>query len=171
MRLFSKVLCLAAVAATTLVAKADSIDGFTLTEFGHTITWLLPSSPTPDDSSSPHFFTLDDVPVYYDGVLAMADYIQFSITSFGGGVVVDIAGVDFNGLPDPFLATGTQLFSGPTSSPTFLTGQYSLQGEHSQVIGPATLVITPEPCTFLLLASGMLVFAQGARRKFSRVLG
>ena len=100
MRLFSKLLCLAAVTTATLVAKADSIDGFTLTEFGHTITWLLPSSPTPADSSSPHFFTLDDVPVYYDGVLAMADYIQFSITSFGGGVVVDIAGVDFNGLPE-----------------------------------------------------------------------
>jgi hypothetical protein len=169
MRLFSKVLCLAAVAATTLVAKADSIDGFTLTEFGHTITWLLPSSPTPDDSSSPHFFTLDNVPVYYDGVLAVADDIQFSIASFGGGLVVDIAGVDFNGFPDPFLATGTQLFSGPTPSPTFLTGQYSLQGEHSQVIGPATLVITPEPCTFLLLASGILVFAGRARRKLSRV--
>src|SRR5580698_11202678 len=113
MRLFSKVLCLAAVAATTLVAKADSIDGFTLTEFGHTITWLLPSSPTPDDSSSPHFFTVDNVPVYYDGVLAMADF-EFASTLIGGGVSVDIAGVEFNGLPDPFLATGTQLFSGPT---------------------------------------------------------
>ncbi len=168
MRLFSKVLCLATFAASTLVAKADSTDGFTLTEFGHTITWLLPSSPTPDDSSSPHFFTLDNVPVYYDGVLAMAD-IEFASTLIGGGLSVDIAGVEFNDLPDPFLATGTQLFSGPTPSPTFLTGEYSLQGEHSQEIGPATLVITPEPSTFLLLGSGILVFARTARRKLSRV--
>ena len=168
MRLFSKVLCLATFATSTFIAKADSIDGFTLTEFGHTITWLLPSSPTPDDSSSPHFFTVDNVPVYYDGVLAMADF-EFASTLIGGGVSVDIAGVEFNGLPDPFLATGTQLFSGPTPSPTFLTGEYSLQGEHSQEIGPATLVITPEPSTFLLLGSGILVFARTARRKLSRV--
>jgi PEP-CTERM motif len=168
MRLLSKVLCVAVVAATTLVAKADSIDGFTLTEFGHTITWLLPSSPTPDYSASPHFFILDNVPVYYDGMPAMAD-MEFASTLIGGGVSVDIAGVDFNGFPDPFLASGTQLFSGPTPSPTFLTGQYSLEGEHSQENGPATLVITPEPSTFMLLGSGILVFAGAARRKLSRV--
>jgi hypothetical protein len=169
MRLLSGVLCVAAVAASTLVARADSIDGFTLTEFGNAITWLLPSSPTPAPGfPTPHFFVLDNVPVYYNGVLATAD-MEFASALIGGGVVVDIAGVDFNGLSDPFLALGTQLFSGPTSSPTFLTGQYSLEGEFSQETGPATLVITPEPSTFLLLASGILVFAGSARRKLSRV--
>lgn len=164
----SKALCFAAIAATSLVAKADSIDGFTLTEFGHTITWFLPSTPTPDNSASPHFFTLDNVPVSYDGIPAVAD-MEFASSLIGGGVSIEIAGEDFNGSPDPFLALGTQLFSGQTSSPTFLTGQYSLMGEHAQEIGSAILVITPEPSTFMLLGSGILVVAGAARRKLSRV--
>jgi hypothetical protein len=92
MRLLSKVLCVAAVVATTLIAKADSIDSFTLTDLGHTITWFLPSNPTPDNVSSPnslYFATFDNVPVYYDGMPAIG-IITFLTPSIGGDLVLNI---------------------------------------------------------------------------------
>lgn len=155
MRLSLKLLCLVALAATTLVAKAD---GFTLTEGSNVLVWQLPYNPVPD-FFNPVFFVLDDIPIYYNGTPETAD-IEFHVTvaSTPGFVSLDI-----DGFPVPVVAYGAveQTFSGTTSSPNFLYGVYSLTSED----GPSTLTITPEPTSFLLLSSGILVFAGAARRK------
>jgi PEP-CTERM motif len=150
-----KFLCLTALAATSLVAKAD---GFTLTEGSNVIVWQLPSNPVPD-FSNPVFFVLDNIPIDYDGTSETAD-IEFHVTVAGTPGFVSLA---IDGVSVPVVAYGAveQTFSGSTSSPNFLYGVYPLTSED----GPATLTITPEPTSFLLLGSGLLFFAGTARRK------
>jgi hypothetical protein len=161
MRLLTKALCLATLTAATLVAKADSLYSFTYMQAGTSITWLLPSSLM-TSSPTPHFFVVDNVPVNYNGISELAD-IEFASTLIGGGLSINI-----NDQNPYFAASGPQVFIGPTTSlgfptdsPTFLTGQYSLVSGGKA----ATLVITPEPSTFLLLGSGILGLAGAARRK------
>jgi hypothetical protein len=156
MRLFFKALFLAILAAsTTLVAKAD---GFTLTEGSNVLVWELPYNPAPD-FSNPVFFVLDNIPIYYNGTPETAD-IEFHVTVASNPGFVSLA---IDGISVPVIAYGAveQTFSGPTSAPNFLYGVYSLTSEY----GPATLTITPEPASFVLLGSGILVLVGTARRK------
>jgi PEP-CTERM motif len=156
MRLLVKLICLAAVVAAPLAARADSVATFTFDVLGQTLTWVLPIDPTPD-FSDPHFFVMDNVPVIYDGVATTAD-IEFASSLIGGGLSVNI------GNQNPYFdAQGLQLFSGSTSSPVFLLSPtpFVLQSEGL----PASITITPEPSTLLLLGSGVFGLAGVARRK------
>jgi hypothetical protein len=154
-RFLMKLLCFTAIAAAPLVAKADELDAFTLNIDGQSVSWTLPPNPM-SPTTSPHFAVFYDVPVIDDGVAELADYIEFPTTTIGGGIAVSIGS-------DYLEAQGPQLFSGPSTSPVFLVqdAPYDLTSYGT----PATIAITPEPSTFLLLGSGLLAMVWLGRRR------
>ena len=155
MRQLTRLLPLALLMAVPLMAKADELNEFTFNIDGQTVSWSLPSNPT-SATPSPHFALFDNVPVIDNGVAEVADYIEFPTTTIGGGVAVSIGS-------DYLEAQGPQLFSGPSTSPVFLVqdAPYNLTSYGS----PATISITPEPSTFLLLGSGLLALVLMGRHR------
>jgi len=155
MRLLTRLIPLALVVAVPLMAKADEMDEFTLNIDGQTVSWSLPPNPA-STTTSPHFALFDNVPVIDNGVAEVANYIEFPTTTIDGGIAVSIGS-------DYLEAQGPQLFSGPSTSPAFLVqdAPYNLTSYGT----PATIAITPEPSTFLLLGSGLLALVLMGRRR------
>jgi hypothetical protein len=158
-RLPKSLVCFAILAVAPLVAKADAV-AFSLVAQGQTVTWTLPDG-APADSSSPHFAVFDNVPVLYDGMSVVATYIEFPSSLIGGGIVVNINNNPY------FYGQGAQLFTGPTSAPDFLESPIPYTLTSNQ--GPVTVTITPEPCTFLLLGTGIAALAAARRKLFCRL--
>ena len=167
MRSLTKVLCFTAVAATTLAAKADTLD-YTLTIGTHnaqTFTWSLPSDPTPFDPTI-FGFGVPDVAVTHNGTPTDTGLI-FLTGSAHGGFAFSNDDISF------IISNGPQLFSSTTGSPTLLTGQFSLEE-----LGPgfsATLDVVdadtpavPEPSSFALFGTGALMGLEALRRRFSK---
>jgi hypothetical protein len=166
-------------------ARADSFN-FVLTDGTNTMTWTLPSSPTPDFSNS-RFFTVNGVPVLENGSATTANITIYNQTTNDGGVSAcnssptcfDLALFDFFDF---------QAYSGPEATPTFIPGTYTepateddagffpgcTSPEQDTACGVGdtwalstsndvnvTLTITPavsapEPSSMLLLGSGLL---------------
>jgi hypothetical protein len=155
------------------VAKADGVvDTFTYTSNGNTFVWQLPASPVPDggDVYAGFGFILNDVLVSENGGTAQLGSFGFYSVLCAGGFDL-LAG-------DIFLSSAwSQLYTGPESSPTFLTGIFQLNefGSTTNLLlaneagAPSTLEISnttvPEPATFSLLLIGSLGLLVAARRK------
>jgi hypothetical protein len=161
-RTILNVLVLFAVAVSTaIVARADT-DNFTLTGQGNTVTFSLPSSPTPYAVGSDDF-VLDNVSVIVNGV-GQTDGLDFYTPADGGGL--EFADGDYNlyGLP---------VFSGSLSDPTFTLGDYALDlGSSTSGIAynlDITNATAPEPSSILLLATGVLALLGGfSIKRFAR---
>lgn len=127
-------LCAMAHAATMYDFSATG------TPYGN-ITLTLPASPTPASFTSTSF-ELSSVPLIVDGDPAVENIDFFTLAAGGGaggaGVRVD----------------GPQLFTGSTSSPTFLTGTFPIGG-FTLTISPAASAV-PEPSSLFLLGTGLL---------------
>src|SRR5277367_6303398 len=154
-RTFLKVLSLLAItAATTIAAKADTYD-FTLTGEGNTYTFSLPSSPTPFEYSSDGFDSAD-IHIMADGTAEVGEVgFYTNPPSTLGGMFVANVSIDI-------IALGPQLFTGPTSSPTFILGDFNLTendgAPYTIDITDATTSPVPEPTSLALLATGTLAF-------------
>jgi hypothetical protein len=117
------------------------------------ITTSLPASPTPLSSTSDSFQI--DVPLIVDGD-PMTLPVDFFDAAAGGGAEGD--GMRF---------TGPVLFSGLTTSPTFLTGTFGF-GDFTLTIYPAPALTTvPEPATLVLFGTGILICYWLARKRFT----
>jgi hypothetical protein len=128
---------------------------FTMTNGAHTVTFSLPSSPTPDLADD-FAFSFFDYPMLHDGspITCSVDFYS-SLEGGGIGIYNGDCGSLMNGV-------GTELYTGPTSAPTFRLGTFTLdEFGNSSEPGPFTLTITdasavPEPSSLLFVISGAL---------------
>jgi len=166
--------------------RADGVDKFTLTENlggGNTlaVTWSLPASPTTGTAypGAGIGFTapLVTYTYSYDGsVTSTTSNVNLSIYDAGysaktgdyGGLLVH----DLNNSLALYLATsgsGTQIFSGTESNPTFNLGTYNFTDDATGRGYAATLVIsTAEPSALLLLLVGLMATAVALGMKQAR---
>jgi hypothetical protein len=149
------------------IAKADELS-YTLTgPNGFDATWDMAQNPTPSSTTGISF----DAPVnnfIVDGSGAGSDVVFYSVIPS----LTLAQGLSGPGLADFLVGEfGSDLFSGPLSSPTMNTGDFSLFGTGEGVfLGQFTLhvapIATPEPSALLLLVSGLMGLGITARRKF-----
>ena len=183
-------LCLLSLAFIPIAAHADTIDDFTITGGGHTITYSLPATSSYPDFDLFNFFA-ESAPATIDGVSgysvngdyydpAFFQYVSLILNvpaSIFGTSSIDLAGPSFISFlfvpannPYPYLPYDVV--------PTFIPGTYTLNTTTFPTT-PYTLTIaadpstaaTPEPATAALLSTGILgliAFAQSAGRKRSR---
>lgn len=175
-------------------ARADSFDNFLLTDGTQTMTWTLPSSPTPGSYISGLSFHLTGVIVLENGITPITTTTMgfFNQTGIADGGF----GANFGNL---IAVYDYQVYSGQESAPTFIPGTYSepatdddaanislfhcapgtVEADNGCGMGdtwalstsndvPLTLTITPapEPSGILLLGSGLVgLMGMGLLRK------
>lgn len=155
MRRFARILAVS-LAVPVLCATANAATlmydfSATGTPYGD-ITLSLPASPTPASFTATSF-ELTSVPLVVDGD-SVTENIDFFTSGAGGGAGGAGARVD-----------GSQLFTGSTSSPTFLTGTFPLGGFNLTISNPNPSAV-PEPSSLVLLGTGLLGAVGVLKRKF-----
>jgi hypothetical protein len=163
-----KILSIAAILATTLTVKADTLD-FTLTGGGNTFTFSLPSNPSPGSSINGTSFTLDNIMIT-EGLIAFSTDIKFSNSTGGGGLDFSIPAAP--PLPGTDLGlVGSQLYSGTEALPIFSATSTPFILSTPKGSDDFTLAIVdrsvPEPASIGLLATGLLAAAGIARKRFN----
>jgi PEP-CTERM motif len=115
-------------------ARADGFDTFVLTDGTQTMTWTLPSSPTPDPAlifPGDHFSIDGPIPITeFNG--STTTVVNANLMTFFNGNAVSDGGlasklVNPADLIDAFLGE-QQLYTGPESTPTFIPGTYTETG-------------------------------------------
>ncbi len=140
----------------------------------YTASWQLNSTVAPDDYADGVGFILFDVEGNFPGsVFDVAD-LTFYNADADGGIQID----DFYGDTTLLITDGGQLYSGPESTPTFLTGTFALSEFGGT--GSYTLTVTdldappppsgdvPEPASVALMAGGLGLMAALRRRRYGK---
>jgi hypothetical protein len=132
---------------------------FTMTGLSNA-SWQLDSNPIPI-LFGPSNFSIFSVPVSYGGAPVLTS-LQFNTATSGGGVFGT----------GPFTSTGgPQLFSGPTSAPTFLQGTFDLSGgpRYPQFTLTISALTTsgavPEPASWAMMIAGFGLVGGAMRRR------
>jgi hypothetical protein len=138
--------------------RADGID-YSFTSGSNTFTWTLPTNPViaPGDAHPPDGFTIPNWSFSENGVPMVGTFDFFSTLFLGGFDLKSNGGILIN-------AMGDQLYSGPETAPTMLTGSFGVADFGSDTSGsnPPTMVMlqpksVPEPSTLSLLAMGLAI--------------
>ena len=153
--IFLYAICILAILATSVVAKASTLD-FTLTGAANfELTFSLPSNPVPDVVQPGIGFQIQGVPVI-QGLFTITSLLTFATGTKGGGLTIT---------PGPTF-TGPQLYTGTEASPVFAPGHFDITETVNN--SPISLSIAasavPEPSSIALILAGALAFVLVARR-------
>lgn len=169
MRLFSCAFALVLLSAASASALAD--DAFTLTDGTNTISFTLPSSPTPVNDAqffSNDGFAVENVPGVINGSSVNLGEVRFwgPHAPSPAGIQIDNVG----GNPQELYQGGAALFTGDVLNPTFVPGTYNLTnfaplGEVFEGNFTLSIVPTPEPSTMLEVGTGLFGVAGLIRRR------
>jgi hypothetical protein len=136
--------------------RADEIN-YSSTSGSNTFTWTLPTNPViaPADVHTPNGFTIPNRSFSENGAPMVGTFDFFS-TLFDGGFQLT------SGVSLLINAQGDQLYSGPESAPTMLTGSFAtidFGGDTDGSKPPTPVTIqpspVPEPSTFSLWTVGL----------------
>lgn len=141
-------------------AKADGT--FTYQFNGDTFTWQLPQSPTPTDYTIGVYFDITNVAYSENGVPQAPGTFDFYNAGNGGGFDLYVGTtVILNNF-------GSQVYTGPESAPTFLSGQlFTLNNGTPTGPSGSLTTTTPEPSILLLIAAGLLSLLFLGRKRLS----
>jgi hypothetical protein len=176
---------LSASLLSTVHAKAATIDLFTITSNSDTYSFSLAASPTPtftgdgciEAAGSGKDFCVDPTSVTVNSSVHKHYSVEFFVFDAAGGLEI------FNSSDHSvFNVTGSQVFSGMVSAPTFTLGTYTLRlsgtgdcdGECEtqpaklviSEVSPGTTSPVPEPSSLVMMSSGLLAAAGAVRRRF-----
>jgi hypothetical protein len=156
------------------VVHADTLD-FSLTEANGTFTWSLPSDPAPSFVLAGQAFSFFDLTILQNGSsIGATTLVEFlrSTTSKGGFSICAATCL--------VAVHGVQIYSGTEQNPVFAPGTFQLLDYSDPSLptvvltisatglgspGPLPAATTPEPSSLLLIATGALACAAGARRR------
>jgi hypothetical protein len=166
----TKYLMLAFAAPAALAAAPADAATFTFTMTGaYNAAFSIDQSRiNPPSTFDGNQFIVDAVAGTFAGAARTANSVTFNVTSFNGGLNIELDGEFFD-------FRGPQLFSGTTQMPTFLTGSFALT-DNNDSSRTATLQITdgavaaiPEPATWGMMFLGFGMAGYSMRRRGARV--
>jgi len=162
-------LAFAAVAAASMLSSPAQaiVLNYSLTG-DYTATWKFNTEQLPADAQPGFGIIYDGIKGSYEAPLIDIAELCFFNDAIGGGIQLNTPGT-FDGVVS---LAGQQIYSGPESAPTFLTGTFAFLGYDviNEVVDPSRsytlrVSVAPEPETWSILLLGFGLVGASMRRQ------